>query len=212
MLDLAYSLPIQKQDFKVIIGKKVYARGDFAAGIAFERGIMVVAGVLYFPHDSALLHLDRDLYPVSEKILELKSKHGKDYEDFYRCPDKNHYDVLGEAQTTNLTALQDELERARNTFEARLLCRSREQDFAYRTASGVMPVSGDKAFLMTHSTQILRENRCEISSGCRMILSNDPDALLALGCCLSSLEQQKFYRTPSSFSEDAERRLADSYT
>ena len=192
MLDLIYNLPIQKQDRKILVGKKLYCRDGLAAGIAFEHGILVLVGVLFYPPEPYSLKHDADSYPNNVILQFLQDKHGDDWERFYIPPRNNNYDVMGELQFSSLSALRSEIERLSNTFQPRLTCQNTEQDFAYQI-EGVMPVLGDRPYLLAMANQILAEDRCEVSNACKRILSKDEPALMALGCCFATLERQTFY-------------------
>jgi hypothetical protein len=212
MLDLVYNQEIVKSDRKIFVGNKVYCRSAFTLGIRFQHGIACLVGVLYFPPEGNALLFDEKFHPIAEKIAVLKSKYQDDWIDRYTPPKENHYDVAGELTFSSLTKLRDELVRLNNTLDCRLVCSNAESDFAYSLGKGVIPVIGDRPYLLSHANQILSEDRCETSNACKRVLSRDEPALLALGCAFSSLERMSFYDFSSSYSETREMSLVTSYS
>ena len=212
MLDLVYNQEIVKSQGKTFVGARVYARSGFTLGISFQHGIAVLVGVLYYPPEGNALLFDAKFHPIAEKIAVLKSKYQDDWIDRYIPPKENNYDVAGELTFTSLTKLRDEITRLNNILDCRLVCSNAESDFAYSLGQGVIPVIGDRPYLLSHANQILSEDRCETSNACKRVLSRDEPALLALGCAFSSLERMSFYDFSSSYSDVQGQSLASSYT
>jgi len=206
VLDLILGYPIQKQDHKFFIGNRIYFRNSITAGISFADGCLVLAGCLYYPPDYNGLHYDRECHPIREVREALKSKHGGNWLDYYRKPNRNHYDIIAEYFFTSLTDLEETMDQLRK-FETRFCCGNWEQDFAYKTGS-VMPVNGDKTYFNALAEQIRQDPRCQTSDACKRILSKDEGMLLALGIALASLENAIFDEGESVYEDST---FAESY-
>ncbi len=191
MLDLLLGFPVEKSEGKLFIGNKGYHRHSITGGISFADGCLVLVGVFYYPESPHILHHDSIRYPIDKTIEELRGRHGNRWEDFYRQPKRNQYDIMGEHFFLSLTDLQDLMDRLMR-FETGFYCGNWEmQDFGYLLGN-VMPVGGDKIYFNTLAEQIRQDERTETSDACKRILSRDEGMLLALGIAVASLEKTIF--------------------
>jgi hypothetical protein len=212
MIVLSDRMIERSADKTVIDNNAVYWRDCFVAGILHEQLYILVCSAPYYPREYTTLFYDQDKYPAKQVIKTLQEKHGRHGDEKYLPPKQLRVDALDEFKPKNLEELYEHIETLKRRVDVRAITPNWERDFS-RVRYHATCVDGDQAFFRTAAISALNENRCQVSSTAKNLLSKDDNALICFGLCVTALEGLNPYKSSgrSSHSEASEMSLGASY-